>query len=125
MPGAAIGGTRVGLTVLLVQIEEVRTTLPTIAAAEELAAALVERRLAACVQITGPIQSVYRWQDSINKDQEFSLCCKTSSGRLSLLIDYLQTHHPYELPEVLVSSVQATPEYARWLREQVECLSPT
>ncbi len=125
MPGAAIGGTRVGLTVLLVQIEEVRTTLPTIAAAEELAAALVERRLAACVQITGPIQSVYRWQDSINKDQEFSLCCKTSSGRLTQLIDHLKTQHPYELPEVLVSSVQASPEYARWLQEQVECLSPT
>ena len=124
MPGAAIGGTRIGLTVLFVQVQEVRTTLPTIAAAEELAAALVERRLAACVQITGPIQSVYRWNDSINKDQEFSLCCKTSSGRLSQMIDYLQAHHPYELPEVLVSSVQATPQYARWLQEQVECLSP-
>ena len=125
MPGATIGGTRIGLTVLFVQVQEVRTTLPTIAAAEELAAALVERRLAACVQITGPIQSVYRWNDSINKDQEFSLCCKTSSGRLSQMIDYLQAHHPYELPEVLVSSVQATPQYARWLQEQVECLSPT
>jgi len=125
MPGAAIGGTRIGLTVLFVQIEEVKTTLPTIAAAEELAAVLVERRLAACVQITGPIQSVYRWKDSINKDQEFSLCCKTSSGRLSQLIDYLQAHHPYELPEVLVSSMQATPEYARWLQEQVDSLSPT
>ena len=124
MPGAAIGGTRIGLTVLFVQIEEVKTTLPTIAAAEELAAVLVERRLAACVQITGPIQSVYRWKDSINKDQEFSLCCKTSSGRLSQLIDYLQAHHPYELPEVLVSSMQATPEYARWLQEQVDSLSP-
>ncbi len=125
MPGAAIGGTRIGLTVLFVQIEEVKTTLPTIAAAEELAAALVQRRLAACVQITGPIQSFYRWKDSINKDQEFSLCCKTSSGRLSQMMDYLQAHHPYELPEVLVSSVQATPEYARWLQEQVESLSPT
>ena len=125
MPGTAIGGTRIGLTVLFVPIEEVRTTLPTIAAAEELAAALVERRLAACVQITGPIQSVYRWQDSINRDQEFSLCCKTSSGRLTQLIDHLKTQHPYELPEVLVSSVQASPEYARWLQEQVECLSPT
>ena len=125
MPGAAIGGTRIGLTVLFVQIEEVRTTLPTIAAADQLAVALVERRLAACVQITGPIQSVYRWNDSINKDQEFSLCCKTSSGRLSQMIDYLQAHHPYELPEVLVSSVQASPQYACWLQEQVECLSPT
>ena len=113
------------MTELFIQIEEVRTTLRTIAAAEELAAALVERRLAACVQITGPIQSVYRWNDSISKDQEFSLCCKTSSGRLSQLIDYLQAHHPYKLPEVLVSSVQATPEYARWLQEQVDCLSPT
>ncbi len=94
------------------------------AAAEELAAALVERRLAACVQITGPMTSVYRWQDSINKDQEFSLCCKTSSGRLAHLIDYFQAHHPYELPEVLVSSAQATPEYARWLQDQVECLTP-
>ncbi len=112
------------MTVLFVQIEEVRTTFPSSAAAEELAVALVERRLAACVQITGPIQSVYRWQDSINKDQEFSLCCKTSSGRLSHLIDYLKSRHPYELPEVLVSSVRATSEYASWVQEQVDCLSP-
>ncbi len=101
------------------RIEEVRTTIPSLAAAEQLAAAIVELRLAACVQIAGPIQSVYRWHGVINKDQEYSMSCKTSSSRQSSLIAYLKAHHPYELPEVISIQMHATPEYANWLNDQV------
>ena len=76
------------MTAPLVTIEEVKTTLPTQAAAEQFAAALVEQRLAACVQISGPILSIYRWRASINKDQEFTLCCKTTVSRLPQLLAY-------------------------------------
>ena len=111
------------MTPSLISIEQVMTTLPTQAAAEELAAALVEKRLAACVQITGAILSVYRWQGSVNKEQEFSLCCKTATSRLPQLIDYLRTHHPYDLPEIVTCVLQSTPEYSAWLIEQVDCPS--
>ena len=108
------------MTAPFVIIEQVKTTLPTQAAAEELAAAIVQNRLAACVQITGPILSVYRWQGGVNKDQEFSLCCKTTTTRRAQLIDYLRAHHPYELPEIVTCVIQSTPEYAAWLIEQVD-----
>ena len=108
------------MTAQFVIIEQVTTTLPTQAAAEELAAALVEKRLAACVQITGPILSVYRWQGDVNRDQEFSLCCKTTTSRLPQLIDYLRAHHPYDLPEIITCVLQSTPEYYAWVVEQVD-----
>ena len=101
-------------------IEELRTTLPNREAAQELAVALVEQRLAACVQISGPIFSVYRWQGVVNQDQEFSLNCKTSTSRLSQLVDYVTTHHPYEQPEILIQSFLTTSGYSQWLNEQVE-----
>ena len=101
-------------------IEEVRTTLPNHSAAQVLAIALVEQRLAACVQITGPILSVYRWQGVVTQDQEFALSCKTSSSRLSQLVDYLTTHHPYEQPEILIQSFRSMPGYSQWLHDQVE-----
>lgn len=113
------------MTALNVMIEEVITTLPTQAAAEEFAAALVEQRLAACVQISGPILSIYRWRGSINQDQEFSLCCKTTVSRLPQLLDYLIAHHPYELPEILALSLKASNEYAHWLRDQVDATNTT
>ena len=113
------------MTVLNVMIEEVKTTLPTQAAAEEFAAALVEQRLAACVQISGPILSIYRWRGGINQDQEFSLCCKTTVSRLPQLLDYLIAHHPYELPEILALSLKASNEYAHWLRDQVDATNTT
>ena len=108
------------MTSLFVTIEQVKTTLPTQAAAEELAAAVVEKRLAACVQIAGPILSIYRWQGSVNRDQEFSLCCKTTALRLPQLIDYLRTHHPYDLPEIVTCVLQSTTDYSAWLIEQVD-----
>ena len=120
MPRTTIGRTRIGLTDRFVTIEEVRTTLPTQLAADELATALVELGLAACVQIIGPISSVYRWQGTLNKDAEFSLYCKTTASRLLQLLDYLRAHHPYKLPEILTYSIQASTEYGRWLNEQVE-----
>lgn len=100
-------------------IEEVKTTLPSLAAAEQLAAALVENRLVACVQIIGPIKSVYRWQGVVNNDTEFSISCKTVASKLAALIDHIHAVHPYELPEILCSRWQATPAYANWVSEQV------
>ena len=100
-------------------IEEVRTTLPTQTAANELAKSLVENKLAACVQITGPIQSVYRWKGELSVDQEFSLSCKTNSNRLNDLLEHLREQHPYELPEILIAAWRASPEYANWVNSQV------
>ena len=100
-----------------VTIQEVYTTLPTLSAAQTLAAAIVEQRLAACVQITGPVCSIYRWKGSVNQDQEYVLRCKTVDTELANLTEYLKSNHPYELPEIIWSTVQASPEYAEWVED--------
>lgn len=92
------------------------TTLPDADAAGKLAAALIEQRLAACVNILAPCRSVYRWQGKIHSDNEVPLLIKTSTERYSALEGYLRQHHPYELPELIALDIaQGLPAYLDWL----------
>lgn len=97
------------------RISEIRTTVGDRAAADAIARRLVEDRLAACVQIDGGIDSVYRWNDSIEQAAEWMLTVKTSLGRTDACVASLVEQHAYELPEVLVSEVFASPAYAEWV----------
>lgn len=81
-----------------------------------LARALVERRLAACVNILPGVQSVYRWKDSIEVDPEQLLIIKTARGRLEELREAIRELHPYEVPEFVVIGIdQLSEEYRSWL----------
>lgn len=104
-----------------VEFIEVTTTLPSETLAAEVATALVSRKLAGCVQITGPITSLYRWQGTISNDTEFRLSIKSSRKLQSKLIEAIQSIHPYAVPEILVASIEiATHSYASWLLEQLD-----
>jgi periplasmic divalent cation tolerance protein len=77
--------------------------LTTVASSEEarsLAHAAVEERLAACVQIVGPITSVYRWHGRIEQAEEYLLLMKVLAGGLDALVDFVRDRHPYETPEL-------------------------
>jgi periplasmic divalent cation tolerance protein len=88
--------------------------------AEELAASLVERRLAACVNIIGPIRSIYRWKGAIEREQEYLLLIKTTTERASYLAAALAELHPYELPEHVELDIDSgSHEYLQWLSAQV------
>ncbi len=89
------------------------TTLEDEAQARTLARALVEERLAACVNIVAPITSVYRWQGNIEEAREVLLVLKTTEARLPELERRLLHLHPYEVPEFLV--VEAASASAAWL----------
>jgi periplasmic divalent cation tolerance protein len=94
----------------------VLTTIGTNEAAEKLAHALVERRLAACVNIVGPIRSIYRWQQTVHNDQEFLLVIKTTAERAAQLRSVINELHPYELPECIQLTVEGgSEEYLAWL----------
>jgi periplasmic divalent cation tolerance protein len=83
---------------------------------EKLAHELVERRLAACVSILGPIRSVYRWREKIENEQEFLLLIKTTAERTTELRSALKALHPYELPECIEIAVEGdSEEYLAWL----------
>lgn len=99
---------------------EIVTTLASEASALEIAKALVTQRLAGCVQILGPITSVYRWQGSINTEPEYRLSVKSTRKLASRLVGSLESMHPYEVPEILLVPVEIRSEsYACWLREQL------
>lgn len=98
-----------------VRISEIRTTIGERKAAEEIARRLVEDRLAACVQIDGGIDSVYRWKDAVEHGVEWRLTVKTSLDRTAACVASLVAHHAYEVPEVLVTEVVASKAYADWV----------
>jgi len=94
-------------------------TAPDMATAERLARALVEERLAACVNLLAPCQSVYRWQDQVECASEVPLVIKTSAASYPRLEARLAELHPYEVPEILALPVEAgLPSYLTWVAEQ-------
>jgi len=100
------------------EIIQVMTTVASQADAERLAQALVERGLAACVQVWGPITSVYRWKDAIEQSEEWLCTAKTLADRYAALEQALRGLHPYETPEILaVPVVAVSASYLEWMRQ--------
>ena len=95
----------------------VTTTVATPEDARRLAQAVLQQRLAACVQIE-PITSHYRWQGALHEEAEWRLVCKTVAGSVAGLLQLLQAQHPYELPLLLVQPLQASAAYADWVRQE-------
>jgi periplasmic divalent cation tolerance protein len=88
--------------------------------AQKIALALVERRLAACVNTTGPIQSVYRWKGAVETSEEWLLVVKTTAAALDRVRAAIQELHSYELPECVVLPIEGgSQEYLAWLGENV------
>jgi periplasmic divalent cation tolerance protein len=88
--------------------------------AERIASELVERRLAACVNIVPGLVSVYRWKGAVERDTEVLLVMKTRGERLEALRQALVDLHPYEVPElVALPIVGGHPPYLAWLDESV------
>ena len=94
----------------------VLTNLPDRAAAERLAALLIEQRLAACVNILAPCRSVYRWKGAVQRDVEHPMLIKTTAGRYAALEKVLRAGHPYELPEIIAVPIErGLPAYLDWV----------
>ena len=94
------------------------TTVATKDAAHELAQAIVEKNLAACVHIEGPIIAVYHWQGRIQNDQEFRLMIKFPEKNEKALEKFIHDNHPYETPQwVTVKADSVAPEYLKWAYE--------
>ncbi|HEX9453414.1 MAG TPA: divalent-cation tolerance protein CutA, partial [Candidatus Binatia bacterium] len=98
----------------------VYVTTGSAAESEQIARALVEERLAACVNRTAPIQSVYRWQGKVEQSQEELLIIKSRRELYPALERRVRALHSYAVPEILALPVlEGSAEYLRWLREQV------
>ncbi len=101
------------------------TTLPAKLDALAFARALVEARVAACIQIGAPMLSVYRWKDAVHTDDERSLQIKTTQGRVAELWTRLKALHPYETPEfVVVPIADGNPDYLAWVVSETVVAAP-
>ena len=97
----------------------VLTNMADAASARGLARALVERRLAACVNLLPGVQSVYRWQGAVEEAEEVTLLIKTSADRYDELEQAIRQLHPYMLPEVIGVPVQAGLQpYLNWITRE-------
>ena len=104
----------------------VLTNLPDRASAERLAEALVDRRLAACVNLLAPCASVYRWKGELRRDEEHPLLAKTTTERYAELEEAIRAAHPYKLPEIIAVPIErGLPEYLKWIASETDSpLSP-
>lgn len=95
------------------------TTVPDDDRAEMLARALVEERLAACVNVHAPMVSVYRWKGAVERELERQIVIKTTRGRVPAVEERVRALHSYELPEFLVVPVDGGSQaYLDWVREE-------
>ncbi len=89
--------------------------------AEIIARKLVELRLAACVQITGPIKSIYLWKDVIETEEEWLCLIKTVDALYEKIENAIRDVHPYEVPEIIaVPVVKGSSDYLSWIQEVVK-----
>lgn len=87
---------------------------------EGLARALVEERLAACVNIIAGVRSIYRWEGAVCDEVEDTLLIKTSTARYEAMKARLQALHSYSVPEIIaLDAVDVLDSYARWAHEQI------
>jgi periplasmic divalent cation tolerance protein len=98
----------------------VATTTANRADARRIARAVVDRRLAACVQIVGPIESTYRWQGKVESAREWLCLIKTTQARYRGLAAAVEALHPYDTPEIIALPIVAgSRRYLDWLAASV------
>jgi periplasmic divalent cation tolerance protein len=88
--------------------------------ASEIATLLITRNLAACVNISAPVRSIYRWQGKVESTEEWLLTIKTVAVSFAELSAAIQSVHSYELPEIIAIPItDGFPPYLKWIEDSV------
>jgi periplasmic divalent cation tolerance protein len=100
---------------------QISTTTETKEQAQTIAQHLVETKFAACVQILGPITSIYRWKDKMQYSEEWLCLIKTKEDLYNKVETAIKSLHPYEIPEIIaVPIIKGSKEYLNWIDEELE-----
>lgn len=107
------------MTITAHQALLVFTNAPDILVAEKLARVLLERRLAACVNILPAMRSLYHWQGELEETNEIMLQIKTTHNNYVELEAAIRAEHPYEVPEIIaIPIVSGLPAYLDWIKQE-------
>jgi periplasmic divalent cation tolerance protein len=99
----------------------VLTTAASLEESKKIARQLVDRRLAACVNIIPKVESVYRWEGKVEEAEEFLLLVKTTEDARPRVQEAIQQLHSYDLPECIALSIdEGSPAYLKWMDDSVE-----
>ena len=104
----------------MTDVVQVATTTGNREEAQRIAAELIDKHLAACVQLSGPITSYYHWEGRLETSQEWRLTVKTTLEMYDRVEETIRSLHLYDLPEILATPVVAGSEvYVRWVKDEV------
>ncbi len=103
------------------EFREVRTTIDTIEGAQKIADALVEKRVAACVQVSGPITSTYWWKGQVERAQEWVCVVKTRKDLYNSAETTICQLHSYDEPEIIATAIiEGSQGYLRWIEKETQ-----
>ncbi|HOJ43034.1 MAG TPA: divalent-cation tolerance protein CutA [Syntrophorhabdaceae bacterium] len=98
---------------------QIYTTSDKIEVAETISERLINERLAACVQVLGPIKSIYWWQGKIETSNEWICIIKSKKGLYKQIEDTIKSLHHYDVPEIIaVPIVMGSEDYLKWVRHE-------
>ena len=100
---------------------QISTTTESKEQAQKIARYLIDQKLAACVQISGPIESIYRWKGNVETAKEWLCLIKTRASLFRKVETAIKKLHPYETPEIIaVPIIKGSKEYLNWLDDETE-----
>ncbi len=99
---------------------KISTTVAKRSDAERIARILSEKKLSACTQIIGPITSIYRWRNKIEKSKERLCVAKSKKSHYRKIEQAIKKVHPYKLPEIIATSIiEGSREYLGWMQKEI------
>ena len=100
---------------------QITTTTPSRELAQQIAETLVEKKLAACVQVSGPITSTYEWKGKVENEEEWYCAIKTRKDLFREVEESIETLHSYEVPEIIALPIlDGSPAYLAWINRVVK-----
>ena len=102
------------------QYIQIQTTVAKKSDAEKIAKMLLENKLSACIQIVGPMTSIYHWKGKIEKSQEWLCLIKSKKSHFKKIEQAIKKIHPYETPEIIATPiVDGSREYLKWMHAEL------
>lgn len=100
---------------LVSTLQIIYTSISSLEEGLKLARKIIEEKLAGCVNVIPQVYSVFQWEGAMNEEQEAVLICKTTKENAGALMEWIESHHPYNTPAILQWEVQSSTSFHEWI----------